>query len=236
MFVLCLQCSLGSGPFKVIGNPARGASCAVSLRQCVLRSAPVSHTLAERSGAAQTLVVLKRVAMSSHQSEVLTPRPWPAWAKWVRDVLFILVAFWAIDAWHTRNMLDGDAGPIAELTLVSLEGEVQRLSGDPERSTLLYFFAPWCSVCRLSMGNLETLDDTKVRVVAIALDYANQTEVEQFLQDIDVQVPTYLGTNELKERFAIKAYPSYYVLDEHFEIQGRTVGYSTTLGLWLRTL
>jgi len=174
--------------------------------------------------------------MSTHQSEVLTPRPWTTWAKWVRDVLFILFAVWAVDAWHTRDMLDANSGAISELTLVSLEGEVTRIGPDPERPTLLYFFAPWCSVCRLSMGNLESLDEAQVRILAIALDYANQTEVEQFLDEIDVQVPTYLGTNELKDRFMIKAYPSYYVLDKNFEIQGRTVGYSTTLGMWLRTL
>ncbi len=163
-------------------------------------------------------------------------KPWPAWVKWLRDMVFILVVFWAVDAWHTRDMLSSNSGPIADLTLVSLEGEVERLSADPDRPTVLYFFAPWCSVCRLSMGNLESLNERQVRVIAIALDYANQTEVEQFLEDIDVQVPTYLGTNDLKERFVIKAYPSYYVLDQNFEIQGRTVGYSTTLGMWLRTL
>lgn len=174
--------------------------------------------------------------MSEDPLQAKTKQEWPVWVKWIRDVIFILLAFWAVDAWHTRHMLNSDSGPIADLTLVSLEGEVERLSADPERPTVLYFFAPWCSVCRLSMGNLESLDPAKVRVVAIALDYANQTEVEQFLADIDVQVPTYLGTNELKKRFVIQAYPSYYVLDEQFEIQGRTVGYSTTLGMWLRTL
>ncbi|MDG0980816.1 MAG: TlpA disulfide reductase family protein [Halieaceae bacterium] len=174
--------------------------------------------------------------MSENKTEGRSGRTWPAWTKWVRDVVFMLFAFWAVDTWQTRNMLDADSGPIAELTLVSLEGHVERIAPDAERTTLLYFFAPWCSVCRLSMGNLESVDQTRVRVVAVALDYANQTEVEQFLEDIDVQVPTYLGTSDLKERFVIEGYPSYYVFDQNFEIQGRTVGYSTTLGMWLRTL
>lgn len=174
--------------------------------------------------------------MSTDQHAVKASKAWPAWTTWIKDIVFILLAVWGVDAWHTRDMLDADSGLMSELTLVSLEGDVKRIGPDSKRPTLLYFFAPWCGVCRLSMGNLESLDPAKVRVVAIALDYANQTEVEQFLQDINVQVPTYLGTNELKKRFVIKAYPSYYVLDEHFEIQGRTVGYSTTLGMWLRTL
>ena len=174
--------------------------------------------------------------MSEQPLQAKPKQEWPVWIKWSRDVIFILFAFWAVDAWHTRNMLDAESGAMSELILVSLEGEVTRIGPDPKRPTLLYFFAPWCSVCRLSMGNLESLDETKVRVVAIALDYVNQNEVEQFLRDIDVQVPTYLGTNQLKERFVIQAYPSYYVLDENFTIQGRTVGYSTTLGMRLRTL
>jgi thiol-disulfide isomerase/thioredoxin len=132
-------------------------------------------------------------------------------------------------------MLETDQ-TIRDFRVVSLSGEVVNVQADPARPTLMYFFAPWCSVCRASIGNLDDLDPDKVQLYVIALDYKNQNEVEQFVSNVGLESPVYLGTNEIRDGFAVKAYPSYYVLDERFSITSRTVGYSTSLGMWLRTL
>ena len=105
------------------------------------------------------------------------------WLRWTRDILVVLAAVWAVNAWHTRDMLSGsEAEP--GFAVVSLSSEVVTIQPDVSRPTLLYFFAPWCGVCRASIGNLDYLDADKVQVVVIALDYANQTEVEQFVAEV----------------------------------------------------
>lgn len=157
------------------------------------------------------------------------------WLRWTRDIIVVLAAVWAVNAWHTRDMLSGsEAEP--GFAVVSLSSEVVTIQPDASRPTLLYFFAPWCGVCRASIGNLDYIDSDKVQVAVIALDYANQTEVEQFVAEVGLKAPVYLGSNQVKERFKVRAYPSYYVLDESFNVTGRTVGYSTAAGLLLRTL
>ena len=155
--------------------------------------------------------------------------------RWFWDIAIVLLAVWAVNAWHTRDMLATDQ-TIRDFNVVSLSGEVVTAQADSNRPTLMYFFAPWCSVCRASIGNLDDLDPSKVQLYVIALDYKNQNEVEQFVSDVGLEAPVYLGTNEIRDGFAVKAYPSYYVLDENFNITSRTVGYSTSLGMWLRTL
>ena len=49
-------------------------------------------------------------------------------------------------------------------------------------------------------------------------------------------VPVLLGTPELLNSYRIRAFPTVYVLNESGNIDGSTVGYSSTLGLWWRTL
>jgi len=155
--------------------------------------------------------------------------------RWLWDITIVLLAVWAVNAWYTRDMLATNQ-TIRSFNVVSLSGAVTEVKADPERPTLMYFFAPWCSVCRASIGNLDDLDPDKVQLYVIALDYKSQNEVEQFVSDVGLESPVYLGTNEIRDGFAVKAYPSYYVLDESFSITSRTVGYSTSLGMWLRTL
>ncbi len=106
------------------------------------------------------------------------------------------------------------------------------------KTTVLYFFAPWCQVCHLSIGNLQNLYEKKsdIAVIAIALDYSDKAEVLAFTQQHELSFPVVLGTQELKTAFKIKAYPSYYILNKNNTVIGRSLGYSTELGLYLRTL
>lgn len=99
--------------------------------------------------------------------------------------------------------------------------------------TLVYFFAPWCSICRLSMGNLNSLD-SEVNAVAVALSYSNQKEVENFIHDLEINVPVLIGSTDVAHAFNIDMFPTYYLIDENGKIDGSSVGYSSELGMKLR--
>ncbi len=152
---------------------------------------------------------------------------------WVGNALVFVAAFFALHSWQTRDMLAEDS-PVAPFTTVLLSGQPARVAADPERPTLIYFFAPWCSICRASIGNLRAIDSEQTQVIVIALDYESVESVQAFVADTGVDAPVHLGTAELRERFRIRGYPSYYTLDSEFRITGRSVGYSTALGLQVR--
>ncbi|QOL27320.1 TlpA family protein disulfide reductase [Thalassotalea sp. LPB0316] len=107
-----------------------------------------------------------------------------------------------------------------------------------QKKKVLYFFAPWCQICHASIGNLENIylkrDD--IDVVAIALDFDSIEEVQTFVADKALTFPVALGNSELKTTFQITGYPSYYVIDENNKVVAQSLGYSTELGLYLRTL
>ena len=105
---------------------------------------------------------------------------------------------------------------------------------------LLYFFAPWCKVCELSISNLNWVrklrDEESIALLAVALSYKDLQSIEDFLERNVLNVPVLLGTSELLNSYRIRAFPTVYALNESGDIDGSTVGYTTTLGLWWRSL
>ncbi len=141
----------------------------------------------------------------------------------------------AFMAYQNRNLLD-DNGSIQMATqnFVQLDGEMYALAPS-DKKTLIYFFAPWCSICKMSIGNLDVVDSDKYNVIRVALDYQSVEEIEAFAKNSGVKGTVLLGGDIHKQRFNISGYPTYYVLNENLQIIRSDMGYSTSLGLKLRT-
>jgi thiol-disulfide isomerase/thioredoxin len=149
-----------------------------------------------------------------------------------KDAIVLSLILVALTTWLQRDMLTKDS-QVQNLILPSLSGKPQGIL-HPEKHTLVYFFAPWCSICKLSMGNLKSVD-SNINTVAIALDYQHVDEVTQFINNIEVDVPVLLGNNPLASTFQVSAYPSYYIIDKQGKVLDRSMGYSSLAGLLWRT-
>ncbi|MBE1302097.1 MAG: redoxin domain-containing protein [Alteromonadaceae bacterium] len=159
--------------------------------------------------------------------------------KWAIEITLLIALVVAITLWQTRDMHATDGSVKIENTyMVSLEGATYPLLQDG-RNTLVYFFAPWCSICALSIGSLESVDTTDIDIVVVALDYDSIEAVQAFVEEHQVASRVLLGTNELKESFQIKGYPSYYILDESAHVVAKSFGFNTGIGIklkqWLAT-
>ena len=106
------------------------------------------------------------------------------------------------------------------------------------KSLVLYFFAPWCQVCHVSIGNLQAIYESnpELDVIAVALDFSDSSEVERFTKRHKLTFPIVLGDMALRESLQVPGYPSYYVMNEQNVITSKSIGYSTELGIYLRSL
>jgi len=171
--------------------------------------------------------------------------------SWILSILLAVSLFLGI-SWYKERGLLAQASAAPAFIAVTLEGELFRSAqllerGIPDQQvpeqqiqgqkTLLYFFAPWCGICRLSMPNLKYLqaDNEGLAVYAIALQYDSAEQVSEFIADLDLQVPVLLGNQQMATDYQIQAFPTYYVIDENGHISAKSLGYSTALGLWLRS-
>ncbi|MCC2615429.1 TlpA family protein disulfide reductase [Aestuariibacter halophilus] len=170
----------------------------------------------------------------SENSETVVPKTRWQRLKWLREGLLWSALLFAIMAWQGRDLLPDDGTvTVPHRVLPSLQGALMPLHQSGQR-TLVYFFAPWCQVCAVSIGSLESMTDEDIRVVAVALDFQAIDEVQRFVRRHEVQVPVLLGDTALRQQFAVKGYPTYYIIDGQGKVVAGTMGYSTGWGMQLR--
>ncbi len=136
------------------------------------------------------------------------------------------------------------ANTVNETTKNNEFSRVTTLSGDTvsltefDQTTIVYFFAPWCQICHASIGNLQARyqKNQQLNVIAVALDFTNVEQVLDFTNQHQLTFPIALGNEAIKQSFEISGYPSYYVINEENMIVSKSLGYSSELGLYLRSL
>jgi len=158
---------------------------------------------------------------------------------WINQILIFIGIFLAITWWQQKDMLSTHSDDLApSFSLVSTDNQV--ISFDPQaqsQKTLLYFFAPWCSICHASIENIEDIKKTadgKINFLIIALDWKTKAEVVEFIEQHQLSIPVLLGTQQTSDQFKIKAFPSYYVIDSDGLLKSKDMGYTTELGMRVR--
>jgi thiol-disulfide isomerase/thioredoxin len=145
-----------------------------------------------------------------------------------------------IYAYQSRNLLPTDLQQAPALSAPTLTGEFYDLSEHAASTTLVYFFAPWCSVCAASSGNIDNLrrlrSDDDLNILLVALDWQTQAEVQEYVDRHEITVSVLLGDRKITSEWNIYAFPTYYILDDEQRVIRRDLGYSTLAGLWWRTI
>lgn len=138
---------------------------------------------------------------------------------------------------ETSMLPTGEVFVPRDILLKTLDNKTIELT-NINKKTVVYFFAPWCQICHVSISNLQSLYEKNedINVIAVALDYIDKKEVTEFSNQHQLTFPIALGSEQVKALFKVKGYPSYYVLDEENTIIAKSMGYSSEIGLLLRTL
>ena len=189
---------------------------------------------------------IKLKLIGSIELDTITISGIPLLRSFSIQAIIFLVAFQLLSFLRETSMLATDT-PLSEVVssnqgvnidkVPTLMGETVSLNAQG-KTTILYFFAPWCQVCHASIGNLQALyqKNEQLAVIAVAMDFTSNKEVMAFTSHHQLTFPIALGNEAIKQTFEISGYPSYYVLNEENVIIGKSMGYSSELGLYLRSL
>jgi peroxiredoxin len=161
------------------------------------------------------------------------------WLTILLDSLLIIAVFFTISWYQNRGTLAADGKVAPDFKLQNLKGDFVELSSMKGKKVLVYFFAPWCRICSLSSGNLNNLrasrDIEELEILIIGLSWESVDELIKFAEKQGFTSPVLIGTSKQLEDYKIKGFPTYFVIDEDGRVIHRSVGYSTEIGLRVRT-
>ncbi|MBW8191547.1 redoxin domain-containing protein [Neiella marina] len=161
--------------------------------------------------------------------------------KFIRQLApfaIIMAVFFAVQ-WYRSAPLIAKGEPVADysqLKRLTTEGRtvpVDSLFTDSTRPKLVYLFAPWCGVCRVSLPAVNALANERsdIEIIAVALSYESTQQVYQFANELSLTLPVYLGDNQLMSDYRVAVFPTYYLLAPDLTVVSQGVGLSTKIGL-----
>ncbi len=171
--------------------------------------------------------------------------PWPSVqtryresrvVRWTVEFGVLGAMLVAIGAYQTRNH---PRGRPPEVALSTLDGKPVRLAQYAGKPTLVAVWAPWCGVCKMDGDNVSRVRDwlgDRARVISIAAAYGERSAVDHYIREQHVDYPVLLAGPDFQQQLGVRAFPSFFVIDETGRVTTSTQGYTTTLGLWLRVL
>jgi thiol-disulfide isomerase/thioredoxin len=147
-------------------------------------------------------------------------------------VLFILVmtVFANIVSLYKSSDLPKTPLRLEKVTLVT--GESYRLNN--EKPLLVHIWASWCPTCKLEAANIQRVSEY-YDVLTIAVKSGSDAELTSYLQENGYDFAVINDRDGfLSKDFNIAAFPTTFVYDKEKNMVFSDVGYTSTIGLYLR--
>ena len=105
---------------------------------------------------------------------------------------------------------------------------------EAKKPLLIHFWATWCPTCKLEIDNIQRVSED-YEVVTIAVQSGTNEEIQKYLLDKELTLQVINDSNGmLAKKFNIAGYPTTFIYDEKGKLTFSEVGYTSSLGLYLR--
>lgn len=154
------------------------------------------------------------------------------WAKEIAiTALLILIFSNAISYLRSPNIQDKT---LPDINLLLTNQELYSTLDYKNKPLLIHFWATWCPTCKLEAGNIQSLSQD-YNVLTIAVKSGSDEEINNYLKEhaLDYKV---INDSEgiLSSQFEVAAFPTTFIYDKDGKLSFSEVGYTSTLGLYLR--
>ena len=150
-----------------------------------------------------------------------------------KELLFfiiIITLFANIMSWYKSQDLNKERLPIKEVRLINN----QEFATDSSSALLVHIWATWCPTCAFEAQNIQTISHY-FNTLTIAVNSGSDLEIKKYLdkKELDFAVVNDKYSSYAK-KFNISAYPTTLIYNKNGELVFSEVGYTSTLGLFLR--
>lgn len=129
---------------------------------------------------------------------------------------------------NQEQNLDNKLTEKVEHYLTDLDGNSAELGLENNAYTLVDFWAVWCEPCIKAFPTINEIHnkykDAGLKVVSVALDSGDHNDISKILKPHNLDYPGYVGSEDIKEKYGVIGYPSYYILNSDGSIYKKYVG------------
>ena len=107
---------------------------------------------------------------------------------------------------------------------------------DISKPIMVHFWATWCPICKVEASNIQTISEN-YQVISIAVQSGSNKDIEKYMKENSVD---FMVINDkdgsLAKKYNIGVFPTTVIYDKNGDIAFSDVGYTSTLGLWLKMM
>lgn len=154
---------------------------------------------------------------------------------WGKEALILgLMLFVITNAMSYFRAPDIKDENLPQISTLLTNGELFSTADYENKPVLIHFWATWCPTCKLEAPNIQSISED-YKVITVAVKSGSDTKINSFLQDNDLNFQV-INDEEgvLSQSFDVQAYPTSFIYNKDHKLQFSEVGYTSTLGLYLR--
>jgi thiol-disulfide isomerase/thioredoxin len=152
--------------------------------------------------------------------------------KYLKEIIgFFLILIIASNAVSYFKSTDLNKAPLTQKTLTLIDGSTYHIKDKP---LVIYFWATWCPICKFQSPNIQKLSED-YEVITIAVQSGNEFEIQEYLKKENLNFKVINDyDSSLAKQFNINVYPTTLIYNSKQELVFSDVGYTSTLGLYIR--
>ncbi|MBM4344958.1 MAG: TlpA family protein disulfide reductase [Deltaproteobacteria bacterium] len=141
--------------------------------------------------------------------------------SWLWTFLVVLLL------WMTIQSLRGGAdmqGQAPDFALVDTKGQRVALTDLRGKPAVLYFWASWCTACKLTSPSIDAFARAHPDVPVLGIAEDEAADVQAYLASTPRTFRTALATQSITRAYRVRALPTTIVLDGHGKVVWSRVG------------
>ena len=155
--------------------------------------------------------------------------------KYFKEALFFIIMLSIIlNIVSYYKSFDLNKEKLNNYTFELLDNSLYKI--EENKPILIHFWATWCPTCKFEAANIQRVSKD-YEVITIAVQSGSKEEIKYYLDENNLSFKVVNDEDGFySNKFNIKAFPTTFIYDKKKNLKFSEVGYTSTLGLYLRMI